>query len=180
MQQIPLYLRTKRSSFQNWCQSLNNLNFGNKQPLPERQTAQEVSRQREYIWHIWWRCNCWSVVHSKRNSVILCSFTCWISKAALYPGIWDFYSSSWSEKSVCEIKSSFGVYLGKKVKCAQEKNETYTGALCEPDHLGKSLWITVKLRTGVADTVDTLSTKETAFICRSPLNYASKFRKAIC
>lgn len=53
------------------------------------------------------------------------------------------------------------------------------GALYEPDHLGKSLRITVKLRTGVADTADTLSTKETAFICRSLLIYASKFRKVI-
>lgn len=53
------------------------------------------------------------------------------------------------------------------------------GALYEPDHLGKSLRITVKLRTGVADTADTLSTKETAFVCRSLLIYASKFRKVI-
>lgn len=54
------------------------------------------------------------------------------------------------------------------------------GALYEPDHLRKSLSITVKLRTGVADTVDTLCTKKTAFICRSLLNYASKCRKVIC
>lgn len=38
----------------------------------------------------------------------------------------------------------------------------------------------MKLRAGAADTVDTLCTKETAFICRSLLNYVIKFWKVVC
>lgn len=49
------------------------LNFGNKQQLPEREAAQEVSRQWQHIWHFCWWCYCWLVVHSKRHSMMLYS-----------------------------------------------------------------------------------------------------------